>query len=464
MTMSKKFISVLRLATDLAVINISFIVAAIFAQSWNTLLDRQYMFALLFLSNVLWIVTARTTKLNTDISNRSLTSEAITLFNNIFIQITVFVFFIFTIKEDLFTRNFILYFSAGSYCLILFKSHLLKNIINATRAKGKNLRKVVIIGNNETGIDFKNSIIDNLNYGYQFLGFVDSNKSAGIIAGINEFESFLNTHDVDEVIIALNIKEFQSIRKVLRICDRNAVKSFIIPDYFQLLSNKFQLDMLGNYPIITVRNNPLEEFHWKLLKRTFDFLFSLILFVTVFWWLFLVIGFIIKLTSKGSIFFIQERVGKNNVIFKCYKFRTMTAEASRKSDSNIPISNKDARITKIGKFLRKSNLDEIPQIINVLKGEMSIVGPRPHAIPFDKDYGEIVDEIRLRHRVSPGITGWAQIHGLRGDVFDFNEQKIRTKKRIEYDIWYIENWSFKLDLQIIARTIYQILTGSNKGN
>lgn len=461
--MGKKFISVLRLVTDLAIINISFILAAILAQSWDTLLERQYMFVLLLLSNVLWLVTARTTKLNSDISSRSLTSESITLFNNIFIQVTVFVFFIFTIKEDLFTRNFILYFSAGSYFLILSKSYLLKKIITNARAKGKNLRKVVIIGNNEMGVDFKQSIIDEPNFGYKFLGFIDNNKSSEIIADINEFESFLDSEDVDEVIIALNINEFETIRKVLRICDKTAVKSFVIPDYFQLLSNKFQLDMLGNYPIITVRNNPLEEFHWRLLKRIFDFLFSSILFITVFWWLFIIIGFIIKLTSKGSIFFIQDRVGKNNKIFKCYKFRTMTVEANNKNDSNFPIKNQDSRITKIGKLLRRSNLDEIPQIFNVLKGEMSIVGPRPHAIPFDKNYGEIVDEIRLRHRVNPGITGWAQIYGLRGDVFDLKEQIVRTKKRIEYDIWYIENWSFKLDLQIIARTIYQILTGKNKG-
>jgi len=462
--MSKKFISVLRLATDLAIINISFILAAIFAQSWNTLLQRQYMFVLLLLSNILWFVTARATKLNSDLSSRSLTSEAIILFNNIFIQITVFIFFIFTIKEDLFTRNFILYFSAGSYFLILSKSVVLKQIIIKARQNGKNLRKVVIIGNNKTGIDFKNSIIDNSNYGYKFIGFIDSNNTSETIASINEFESFLNSEQVDEVIIALDVKEFDTIRKVLRICDRKAVKSFIIPDYFQLLSNKFQLDMFGNYPVIRVRNNPLEEFHWRFLKRTFDFFFALILFAAVFWWLFLIIGLVIKLTSKGPIFFIQDRVGKNNDIFRCYKFRTMTVEASSKSDFNIPVTNKDSRITSFGRLLRKSNLDEIPQIINVLKGEMSIVGPRPHAIPFDKNYGEIVDEIRLRHRVKPGITGWAQIHGLRGDVFYFDEQIKRTKKRIEYDIWYIENWSFKLDLQIIARTVYQILTGGNMGN
>ena len=289
--MSKKFISVLRLATDLAIINISFILAAIFAQSWNTLLQRQYMFVLLLLSNILWFVTARATKLNSDLSSRSLTSEAIILFNNIFIQITVFIFFIFTIKEDLFTRNFILYFSAGSYFLILSKSVVLKQIIIKARQNGKNLRKVVIIGNNKTGIDFKNSIIDNSNYGYKFIGFIDSNNTSETIASINEFESFLNSEQVDEVIIALDVKEFDTIRKVLRICDRKAVKSFIIPDYFQLLSNKFQLDMFGNYPVIRVRNNPLEEFHWRFLKRTFDFFFALILFAAVFWWLFLIIGF-----------------------------------------------------------------------------------------------------------------------------------------------------------------------------
>lgn len=463
MISNKNTISFFRLLTDLAVLNIVFILSAIFAQSWEILIERQYMFILLFIANVLWGITSKATKLNDEIAGRSFIAQAIKLFNNLFIQIIIFIFFIFIVKEDLFTRNFIFYFSAGSFVIILLKEYAFQFLITKARAKGINLRNVIIVGNNETGINFKQSIIDEPQYGYKFLGFVDNSFEENTISKIEDLENFIKENKVDEVIIALDVKEFKTIQKVLRICDKLAVKSFIIPDYFQLLSNKFQFDILGNYPVISVRNNPLEEFHWKILKRVADFTISSILFLLFFWWIFLIIAVIIKLTSKGPVFFIQERVGKNNEIFNCYKFRTMTLEASSQKDANIPVTDTDSRITKIGKFLRASNMDETPQIINVIKGEMSIVGPRPHAIPFDRDYGEIVDEIRLRHRVSPGITGWAQIHGLRGDVFELEEQIARTKKRIEHDIWYIENWSPKLDLQIIFETFWQIIRGKNKG-
>ena len=157
---------------------------------------------------------------------------------------------------------------------------------------------------------------------------------------------------------------------------------------------------------------------------------------------------------------MQERIGARNKKFKCYKFRTLYEESS--SADFKPVIENDPRITPVGRFLRKSNIDELPQFFNVLKGDMSIVGPRPHAIPYDDKYGKFVEEIKLRHSIKPGITGWAQIHGLRGDVEDEEENKKRTSKRIEYDLWYIENWSFWLDVQIILQTIWQMLRGRTK--
>jgi len=178
-------------------------------------------------------------------------------------------------------------------------------------------------------------------------------------------------------------------------------------------------------------------------------------------WLVPLAAIITKIFSPGPVFFIQERVGAKNKKFKCYKFRTLTV--SDKKESFTPVFKDDPRITQLGKILRKTNIDELPQFINVLKGDMSVVGPRPHAIPYDDKYGQIVDEIKLRHNVKPGITGWAQINGLRGDVFDEEENIKRTKKRIEFDLWYIENWSFWLDIQIILLTVWKTLRGDTKG-
>jgi putative colanic acid biosynthesis UDP-glucose lipid carrier transferase len=184
--------------------------------------------------------------------------------------------------------------------------------------------------------------------------------------------------------------------------------------------------------------------------------------VLVYSWLYPVIAIFLKKDSKGPVIFKQDRIGVKNKKFLCYKFRTLFTE-KKDNDRFVPVMNDDPRITKFGSFLRRSNLDELPQFINVLKGQMSVVGPRPHAIPYDDKYGLIVEDIRLRHNVKPGITGWAQVHGLRGDTFSEEENARRTIKRIEHDIWYIENWSFWLDIQIIILTIWQMIKGDTKG-
>jgi putative colanic acid biosynthesis UDP-glucose lipid carrier transferase len=174
------------------------------------------------------------------------------------------------------------------------------------------------------------------------------------------------------------------------------------------------------------------------------------------------IALLTKLTSKGPVLFVQERIGAKNRKFRCYKFRTLKADKTY-GNSFQPVTENDLRITPFGRFLRKINIDELPQFINVLKGEMSIVGPRPYPIPYDNRYGKIFEEIKLRHNVKPGITGWAQIHGLRGDVVDDEENKKLITKRIEYDLWYIENWYFTLDIQIILMTVWKIIKGESRG-
>jgi putative colanic acid biosynthesis UDP-glucose lipid carrier transferase len=197
-------------------------------------------------------------------------------------------------------------------------------------------------------------------------------------------------------------------------------------------------------------------------KRLFDVFFTSLLFVFVFSWLFPIIMILIKLSSKGPVFFKQERIGLNGQVFKCYKFRSMYTNV--RNDVFMPALKDDCRFTKIGKFLRKTNLDELPQAINVLIGDMSLVGPRPHPIPFHNEYATYVDNIDLRHLVKPGITGLAQINGYRGDVLDREENKKRTAKRIAYDLEYIQNWSFGLDIKIIATTVAQMIGNKTNGH
>jgi lipopolysaccharide/colanic/teichoic acid biosynthesis glycosyltransferase len=206
----------------------------------------------------------------------------------------------------------------------------------------------------------------------------------------------------------------------------------------------------------------LNEVQWRFVKRTFDILFSLFVTLLILSWLIPLILLISIIIDKAPVFFIQERLGTKNEKFNCIKFRTMKYHKVQ-VDEFKPVVENDPRITKVGKFLRKYNLDEIPQFINVLIGDMSVVGPRPHAISYNSFYSKIVDEIRIRQNVKPGITGWAQIHGLRGDVKDEEENRKRTKQRIDYDVWYIENWSFGLDIQIILLTVWQMIVGKSRG-
>ena len=250
---------------------------------------------------------------------------------------------------------------------------------------------------------------------------------------------------------------------IIKICNRLAVRTHIIPDYFKFLSSRFQVSMFGSFPIITARREPLDEAHWRFIKRSFDIVFSFLIIIFVFTWFYPLIFILSKITSPGPVLFLQDRVGAKNQKFKCYKFRTMKLTKTIPTEKFKPVTENDPRVTKLGRFLRRSNLDELPQFINVFKGEMSVVGPRPHAVQYDQVYGKIVDEIRLRYNVKPGITGWAQLHGLRGDVPDEEENRKRTRKRIEYDIWYIENWSLTLDFQIILITIWHMLRGKSKG-
>jgi putative colanic acid biosynthesis UDP-glucose lipid carrier transferase len=346
------------------------------------------------------------------------------------------------------------------------KELVLNKIITSQLKNKVNRRKLAIVGSGELGQKFK-SLIDKNITSYNFEGFIDEEQNisnSNYLGSLNNFEKIITETGIRDVVFAMPLLKSDRLKNLLRVADKHAVQVSIVPDYMQFVSNKFQIDLFENFPIITVRPNPLDELQWRFVKRSIDIAVSIFTFLILLWWLIPLISIIIKITSRGNIFFIQDRVGKNNKYFRCYKFRTMTIEASSNTSSTQPVTTTDSRITKIGMLLRKSNLDEIPQFINVLNGTMSLVGPRPHAIPFEENYTEMVEEIKLRHRVKPGITGWAQIHGLRGDVFDFEENKKRTQKRIDYDIWYIENWSLKLDLQIIIETFLQIILGKNKGN
>jgi len=465
MIVNRKSIYYLRLFSDLLMLNAAFFIAAIAAQSFDTLMERNHMFILEAVLNFAWYFLGNAISFYDDFARRIFVFQLIGITKNIFIQALISIIFIFILKEDLFTRNFILYYSLFLFVLVILRLILFRKILKKLRKKGINIRNLLIIGAGDVARKFRKLITENPDFGYKFTGFLSKDfvqSDTEVIGNYNQLEEVIFSRSIDEVVLALPQNDNALMDEMFRICNRNAVKTHIIPDYFRFVSQRFQVSMVGNFPIITSRNEPLEEIQWRIVKRIFDFIFSLLVVVLLLSILFPVISLITKLTSPGPIFYIQDRIGAKNKSFRCYKFRTLHIN-NTPDVSFEPVTENDPRITSFGKFLRSSNIDELPQFINVLKGEMSIVGPRPYPRPYDNRYGKIFEDIKLRHNVKPGITGWAQIHGLRGDVIDDDENKKLITKRIEYDLWYIENWSITLDFQIILITVWNLLWGKTGG-
>lgn len=463
MIVNKKSIYTSRLVSDLVLLNLSFIISAILAQSLQTLLDRDYMFILLLLLNIVWFVNANLSGFYLDFFTRSFSFQFFNILKTTLFQVGLTVLFIFLTKEDLFTRNFILLYGLFLTLSISLRTAIFKNVLISLRRKGKNIRNLLIIGAEEVGKNFKETITRNPDFGYHFSGFLDNTSQDDEVIGVlDQLDEKIKEKEIDEVIITLSSQPPELLDEIIRICNINAVRIHIIPDYFRFLSSRFQISSIGNFPIITARQEPLEEANRRFLKRTFDIIFSSFVLIFLLSWLYPILALLIKLDSKGKVLFIQKRVGVKNDLFECYKFRTLTSESSRETETFKPVLMGDKRVTGIGNFLRKSNIDELPQFFNVLKGDMSVVGPRPHAIPYQDLYGKIFEEIKMRHNVRPGVTGWAQVNGLRGDIEDEKENNRRTIMRMKYDLWYIENWTMRLDLQIILMTIWQMIKGDTK--
>jgi len=410
-----------------------------------------------------WFFTARTLKLYDEFRSRDSSFEIILFSKAIPLQAISFVLIIFLLKYDI-PRSIVLYYSIILLITGTISKYIIRRILNEFRQKGRNIRHLLIIGAGEVGRRFYDSVQKNPHFGYNVIGFLDDKKPLSMngeyIGPISELNRLLSEIPIENVIIALPNYAYSKLEEVVRTCEKYTTRVKIIPDYFRFGSNKLNVSMFGPFPVLSVRQDRINEFIWRLIKHGFDFVFSLLVLVFILSWFIPLMGIIIKISSKGPIFFKQERWGRDNRKFLTYKFRSMIVE-SKDVDENgdyNQASKDDPRITRLGKFIRRTNIDELPQFINVIKGEMSVVGPRPHPTPLNISSREKIDKYMLRHLVKPGITGWAQINGYRGETKDTK----KMQKRIEYDLWYIENWSFALDIQIIALTVWRMLKGDPK--
>ena len=316
-----------------------------------------------------------------------------------------------------------------------------------------NLRKVVIVGLNKKTDQLRKYFNDNPDYGYQLKKTFDLNKKDKI--SINDVISFISENEIDEIyssVAEMNNKELLSL---IDYADNNLKILKFLPDNKEIYSKKLDFTYYGYLPILSLRSIPIDEPINLFIKRSFDIFFSLLIIIGILSWLTPLIGLLIKLESKGPVFFKQKRNGLDYKEFYCYKFRSMKPNPEAHLHQ---IRKGDPRVTRIGKFIRKTSIDELPQFINVLKGDMSVVGPRPHMVSHTHMYAEKIDKFMVRHFIKPGITGLAQVSGFRGEVEDDDF----IKNRVKYDIYYLENWSIIMDIRIVIKTVFDALRGDDK--
>ena len=348
------------------------------------------------------------------------------------------------LKSLLFFNLAILFFKISIYIALKFY-----------RAANRNTRDYIIIGYNDETQSFKNLLDQRKDYGYHFRHFFGMGNSSLIYGDLSTLKNYLKEHPVDVIFCSLEACNDDQIKEIITLADENFATVKFIPDNNQILGKKLKVEHFDYFPVLSLQKSPLDKPENRIIKRVFDIIFSTVVIIGLLSWLYPIIALIIKLESKGPVLFKQKRNGINYHLFECYKFRSMRPN---KLAHIKQVSKGDDRITKFGKILRKTSLDELPQFFNVFKGEMSVVGPRPHMVRENERFMKRVDKFMARHYVKPGITGLAQVKGYRGEIKTDED----ILNRIKYDLYYIENWSFWLDIKIILFTVLKIVKGDEK--
>jgi len=352
------------------------------------------------------------------------------------------------VSKNVFFNSDIYWLSFYLFFFIFLAKSIIYFTIKYFRSLGINYRNVMFLGETSSTDILKNIFENRKDYGYKIFDYESSDISPEQLVG------FWKKNGIHTLFLSTENSFSEGVEtEIFKLAEDNKVHVSLIPSITQSDFFLYDLGYIQTQPILSQAKYPLDFYSNFLVKRVFDFIFSIFILITICSWLFPIIAVLIKATSKGPVFFIQKRYGFHEEVFSCLKFRTMVVNdqsATKTTEEN------DSRITKVGKFLRKTSLDELPQFINVLKGEMSIVGPRPHMLSVDNYYKPKIGRYSLRSMVSPGITGLAQVSGLRGD---YGDVEVEMKKRILADTFYVRNWSFVLDLVIILKTVLLVITG-----
>ena len=356
---------------------------------------------------------------------------------------------LFIINQPDFSRIMLFLLAIIATFFGIIERFIIRSVLKRIRVNNKNLKHILIVGDNDLAFTFARRIRDNPYLGFVVSGFLGRSEHIGrqiegstVIGSFKEIDDILDRNTYDRVVLAIPLKYYYKINELVESCERVGIKAEIIPDYIRYFPAQPSVDMIEDIPIIKIRYVPLDDDFNKFLKYSSDYIIAIIAIIITSP-IMIITAIAIKLTSPGPIIFKQERIGHNSQPFMMYKFRSMKVQNPNEEKSDWTTRD-DPRKTKVGEFIRKTSIDELPQFFNVLKGDMSVVGPRPERPYFVEQFKETVPKYMVKHQVKPGLTGWAQIHGCRGDT--------SITKRIEYDIEYVENWHMGLDLAIMIKT------------
>ena len=348
----------------------------------------------------------------------------------------IFILVLYFIKQEHFSRQMLCIFFFINISLEFASRYLIRTILWKMRKQGLNQKHILMIGESQMAEQYMDRLRENPKWGYQVFAHLKDEE---------KLERILERNELDEVVIALRAEDYGKLERIVDVCEKAGVHTKMIPDFGNVISTRPYIEDVQGIPVIHVRRVPLNIMRNRAAKRAVDLIgatVAIILFSPVI----LLTGLVVALTEEGSVIYRQERVGLHNQVFYMYKFRSMIMQDEEKEKAEWSTRN-DPRITPVGKLIRRTSIDELPQLFNVLKGEMSLVGPRPERPQFVQKFRDEIPRYMVKHQVRPGMTGWAQINGYRGDT--------SIEKRIEYDLYYIENWTMVFDMKILILTIFK---------
>lgn len=411
----------------------------------------------LFNLNLIWLISSNLFQLYNKSNIKKIEQILRSTWKSLVVHVLIFTTSIVVLRDTEVPGKFIALFYSICFAIFLISRFLITVAETVLTRRYKIRKPVAVMGLNEMGLRLA-SFFEGNKKQYLFQGFLDSehsfyvDKSGTLLPAVCDQIKKAAANNIQEVYVTLSTDRMGEVNHLLQEAEKQCVRLKFVPDFTKTLSSPFTINYMGEFPIISMRAGPLETVENRFKKRLADILFSLLIIICVLIWVFPLIALAIKISSPGPILFKQYRNGRNNQPFYCYKFRSMVVNGD--SDKKQACRNDD-RVTPIGKFLRKTSLDELPQFFNVLWGNMSVVGPRPHMLKHTEEYRAIINRYMIRHYLKPGITGWAQVNGLRGET-----SKVELmEKRIEHDIWYLDNWSMMLDVKIAFLTVIHIFRG-----